>query len=284
MSDFKQLILDLFGDAELENRQTSKAPLSRNPNKSSQATRVTDLRTKESDFSLTPVISYHLERASRRTVGFTIDERGLTVRAPRWVSVAEIESMLRKKSSWIERKMAEFADWQKKVGTQSVRFVDGAEIPYLGRPLRLHLDATIARPEMKDSVEGTELWINDTGDSDEARIKDWVQSWFKNEAKRYIGLRLHAISQASGLQCRGWALSSAKGRWGSCSSDKKIRLNWRLIHLDPEVIDYVISHELAHLQHMDHSPAFWAKVGKLFPNYEIARARLKGVYIPTLPF
>lgn len=124
MSDFKQLILDLFGDAELENHQASKAPLSRNPNKSSQATRVTDFRTKESDFSLTPVISYHLERASRRTVGFTIDERGLTVRAPRWVSVAEIESMLRKKSSWIERKMAEFADWQKKVGTQSVRFVD----------------------------------------------------------------------------------------------------------------------------------------------------------------
>lgn len=284
MSDFKQLILDLFGDAELGHRETADAPFSQSPKKSPQSDRVTDFRAREDDFSLTPVFSYHLERARRRTVGFTIDERGLTVRAPRWVSVAEIESMLRRKSSWIERKMAEFADWQKKVGTQSVRFVDGAEIPYLGRPLRLHLDATVTRPELRETSDGTVLFIHDAGDNDETRIKDWAQSWFKNEAKRYIGARLLAISEASGLKYRGWALSSAKGRWGSCSSDKKIRLNWRLIHLTPEIIDYVISHELAHLQHMDHSPAFWAKVGELFPNYESARAQLKGVYIPTLPF
>ena len=82
----------------------------------------------------------------------------------------------------------------------------------------------------------------------------------------------------------GCVLSSAKGRWGFCSSDRRIRLNWRLIHLAPTLIDYVIAHELAHLDEMNHSAHFWKRVGEIYPDYENARRALKGVYMPTLPF
>lgn len=239
---------------------------------------------KREAFTLTPPFSYRLERAKRKTVGFIVDERGLTVRAPRWVSVAEIEKMISEREGWIQKKLAQFADWQKELGTQSVHFVHGAEIPYLGRPMRLYLDPSATAVFQDKTKEGLRLVINLPLDSDERRVKDWDQVWFKKEAERYLGSRLRAIADRALLSYSGWGLSSAKGRWGSCSSDRKIRLNWRLIHLDPDIVDYVIAHELAHLDEMNHGPKFWQRVAEIDPGYESARQKLKGIYIPTLPF
>ncbi len=80
-------------------------------------------------------------------------------------------------------------------------------------------------------------------------------------------------------------LSSAKTRWGSCSADGRILLNWRLIHFPQSSIDYVVAHELAHLKEMNHGPRFWATVASLLPDYETARAQVrdpKPEWIPTL--
>src|SRR5882757_3617501 len=82
---------------------------------------------------------------------------------------------------------------------------------------------------------------------------------------------------ASGCRCMrpNWAWSSGPTRWGSCSSDGKIRLNWRLIHFPVHVIDYVVAHELAHLREMNHSARFWATVESIFPDFREARHTLK---------
>jgi len=71
------------------------------------------------------------------------------------------------------------------------------------------------------------------------------------------------------------ALSSARTRWGSCSAQGGIRLNWRLIHLPPAIVDYVVVHELAHLRHMNHGPRFWALVESVCPEYRALRAELR---------
>ena len=115
-------------------------------------------------------------------------------------------------------------------------------------------------------------------------MRDWVEVWFKKAALTYMDERIKALATRVGVSYRRWGLSSARGRWGSCSSDRRIRLNWRLIHLKPAVIDYVIAHELAHLSEMNHSARFWERVGQIEPNYENSKKELKGVYIPTLPF
>ena len=243
-----------------------------------------DVAAQRKDFLLTPPFTYHLERAKRKTVGFIVDERGVTVRAPRWVSVSEIEKMLQTKEAWIQKKLTEFHNWQKEVGLQSVRFIDGAKLPYLGRPLTLHLEPAAKTVFFSESSSGWELIINAPKDTQEARIKDWVQVWFKKEAERYLGSRIQEIANRALVSFSGWGLSGAKGRWGSCRSDRKIRLNWRLIHLDASLIDYVIAHELAHLDEMNHSARFWKRVGEIYPDYESARRALKGVYMPTLPF
>jgi predicted metal-dependent hydrolase len=94
------------------------------------------------------------------------------------------------------------------------------------------------------------------------------------------GARKHC--RRSGLTYKTWTLSSARGQWGSCTHDGRIRLNWRLVHFALPVIDYVVEHELAHVREMNHSPRFWTAVGQLLPGFEAARDEIKGVDLASL--
>ena len=76
-------------------------------------------------------------------------------------------------------------------------------------------------------------------------------------------------------------LSSAQTRWGSASADGSIRLNWRLVHFALPTIDYVVTHELAHLREMNHSPAFWDVVRSVLPDYEQSRGMLREQVLPV---
>jgi predicted metal-dependent hydrolase len=121
--------------------------------------------------------------------------------------------------------------------------------------------------------------------ADPQQIKDRVQGWLQGEAKRLFGERLAIYAEKLGVNYRAYALSSAATRWGSCSSDGKIRLNWRLIHFPLSIIDYVVAHELAHLREMNHSPRFWETVESIFPEFREARQTLKShppELLPTL--
>lgn len=274
----KQLSFDFFSDLTPEVDSPKDGELKKQPFVPDvlSGLKKETLQSKN-QFDLTPVFSYHLERAKRKTVGFIVDERGVTVRAPRWVSVAEIEKMLQEKEGWIQKKLTEFGNWQKEIGMQTVRFEDGAKIPYLGLFLKLRLDPAARSVFLSEGKEGLELIVNASKDTEPERVKDWVQVWFKKDAERYLGERIRVIADRALVSFRGWGLSGAKGRWGSCSADRRIRLNWRLIHLDPKLIDYVIAHELAHLDEMNHSARFWKRVGEIYPDYENARRALKGV-------
>lgn len=229
-------------------------------------------------------LEYRLERAQRKTVGFIVDEKGLTVRAPRWVSKAEIDRMIQERADWVRKKLQQFSQWQNELGTAQIRFVDGAVLPYLGGQLRIQLGSSIQDSILQSDNDGWVLHVNLPKDAEESRVKDWVQVWFKNTATKHFDERIRSLSETAGVKYHSWSLSSAKGRWGSCSSDRRIRLNWRLMHLKPEIIDYVIAHELAHLSEMNHSPRFWQRVAEIYPGYEVAKKALKGVYIPMLPF
>lgn len=82
------------------------------------------------------------------------------------------------------------------------------------------------------------------------------------------------------MQWAKLSLSNADTRWGSASADGRIRLNWRLIHLSMDMIDYVVVHELSHLHHMDHSPRFWDVVASVMPDHAERRRALKDAALP----
>jgi hypothetical protein len=218
-------------------------------------------------------LHYVLKRSARRSIGFAIDSTGLTITAPRWVTLADIETAITEKQRWIFTKLNE---WQNRVEQRAlprIDWKDGAQVPYLGRPVSVMLAASHRAPTF--DVERAALALPLPPHADPQQIKDRVQGWLQGEATRIFGERLAIYAEKLGVSYRAYALSSAATRWGSCSSDGKIRLNWRLIHFPLSIIDYVIAHELAHLREMNHSPRFWETVESIFPEFREARQTLK---------
>ncbi|HTH73921.1 MAG TPA: SprT family zinc-dependent metalloprotease [Trinickia sp.] len=218
-------------------------------------------------------LEYGLKRSSRRTIGFSIDGSGLMITAPRWVTLTDIETAIAGKERWIFAKLAE---WQTRVEQRAlprIEWRDGAEIPYLGKPVRIALAS--AHASLVFDAQAGALALALPTHADAQQIKDRVQGWLQTEAKRLFGERLAYYADKLGVAYKGYALSSAATRWGSCSSDGRIRLNWRLIHFPLSIIDYVVAHELAHLREMNHSPRFWQTVESIFPEFKEARHTLK---------
>jgi hypothetical protein len=226
-------------------------------------------------------IYYRLRRARRRSIGFTIDDRGLTIAAPRWVSLAEIEAAIVEKQRWIRRKLVEWRDWRARQPLPRLRFADGGSLQFLGAPVILRLRADIDRTGV--DAGSAELHVALPPQAGETQVRDAVQAWLRTEARRVLGHRLQLLAARQTAQPRSWSLSSARSQWGACTHDGHIRLNWRLVHFSLPVIDYVVAHELAHLQEMNHSPRFWATVGRLLPEFEAARDQVRKIDLGTLP-
>ena len=216
-------------------------------------------------------VHYELRRSRRRTIGFVIDDRGLRVTAPRWVPLAEIERALQEKARWILRKLVEWRAHEARRERVTVRWHHGATLRYLGSTLTLTLDPG-TRGVARD---GDRLRVGLPPQAGEEQLKDRVQSWLQARAREVFAERIPVFSRRLGRVPTRWALSSARTRWGSCTPDGAIRLNWRLVHFPLEIVDYVIAHELAHLRELNHGPRFWSTVGELFPDFDRARAWLR---------
>jgi predicted metal-dependent hydrolase len=269
--DNRQLDLPLFGEAVPNALPGSPSPSStpsQHPNKAPLAPDGTRLRS----IVLGPrTLHYRLKRSSRKSIGFAIDGTGLSITAPRWVTLTDIETAIAEKQRWIFAKLAE---WQTRVEQRAlprVEWGDGAELPYLGKPIRLRLGASLLAFDEETRVLAVPLPPH----ADSQQIKDRVTGWLQGEATRVFGERLGVYAAKLGVAFRSYALSSAATRWGSCSSEGRIRLNWRLIHFPLSVVDYVVAHELAHLREMNHSPRFWRTVESIFPEFREARKALK---------
>lgn len=220
-------------------------------------------------------IDYQLKRSRRRTIGFLIDDRGLTVTAPKWVSIAEIESGLAERSDWITRKLVEWREYVARRDRLVIRWEHNAALVYLGKTLTMKL-ADCGQSSVR--LIGDELWVNLPPGGTADQMRDAVNAWLQARATELFEPRLNHYGDRLGRQPRRWGLSSARTRWGSCAPDGSIRLNWRLIHFPPDVIDYIIAHEVAHLREMNHGPRFWETVGNLFPEYEKPKAWLRQVH------
>jgi predicted metal-dependent hydrolase len=98
--------------------------------------------------------------------------------------------------------------------------------------------------------------------------------WLKSRAREHFGARAAHYAARLDLPAPPVAISGARTRWGACTSDGRIRFTWRLAMLDPELGDYVVAHEVAHLVELNHSERFWALVEWLYPHWREARSRI----------
>ncbi|WP_293779852.1 SprT family zinc-dependent metalloprotease [uncultured Oxalicibacterium sp.] len=228
------------------------------------------------------VLDYVLVRSKRRSIGFMIDDDGLRITAPKWVTLSEIDSAIHEKQRWIFNKLNERRERSARRLQPQMRWCDGGILPYLGDDITLRLHPGSATGIAYDA-EKRELTVALPQDAAEQQLKDRVQGWLQLEAKRLFGERLPIYAEKLGVSYQSFALSSATTQWGSCTADGRIRLNWRLVHFSLPLIDYVIAHELAHLREMNHSPQFWATVQSIFPEFAAAKKALRDHAPETLP-
>lgn len=231
-------------------------------------------------------VAYVLRRARRRSIGFVVAPDGLTVSAPRWVRLADIETALLGKAAWILRKLAEQRERGSRQQAARVEWRDGCTLPYLGGSLRIALDGSAgAAPRLVDeegAAPGGIASLHLPRDTGTELVRDGVRGWLQQQARRVFEARCAHFAPLMGVHPRRLSLTSAATRWGSASANGAIRLNWRLIHFPLATVDYVVVHELAHLVEMNHSPAFWYIVRTALPDFESARGILRTQVLPAL--
>jgi predicted metal-dependent hydrolase len=233
------------------------------------------------------LVAYALRRVRRRSIGFVVGADGLSVSAPRWVGIGDIESALREKAAWILRKLGEQQERAERLQAAKVEWRDGTTVPFLGEAVIVVVDPRTTGAVLHTDAQALPgvprltLHVGLPHTAGGEQLRDAVQSWLQRQAKRIFEERVHHFAPLLGVRCRRLGLSSAQTRWGSASADGSVRLNWRLIHFALPTIDYVVTHELAHLREMNHSPRFWDVVRSVLPDYERARGTLKDDVLPV---
>lgn len=231
-------------------------------------------------------VAYEFKRGKRRTIGLSVSHEGLTVSAPRWTPLGEVDALLQQKADWVLDKLQKARERAGELARARTDWADGAEFDYLGQRVRLVLDPTQARARENAALAPAEagglatLYLGLARNASPAQIRDAAQAWLMGQAKALFAQRLDHFAPQLGVRHQRLRLSSAGTRWGSASADGTIRLNWRLIHLSLDMIDYVVVHELSHLHHMDHSPQFWDVVASVMPDHAQRRRTLKRAAVP----
>ena len=234
------------------------------------------------------MVAYALKRARRRSIGFIVGTEGLSVNAPKWVGLHDIEAALHEKSRWILKKLQEQQERAQRMQSAKVEWRDGTSIPFLGETVFVVLDPRATGAVLNTAttvlpgVPRLTLHVGLPHHAAPEQIRDAVQSWLQRQARRIFDERCTHFAAQLKVRVTKLSLSSAQTRWGSASADGSIRLNWRLVHFALPSIDYVVAHELAHLREMNHSARFWDVVRSVLPDYESARGSLKDGLVPLL--
>lgn len=205
-------------------------------------------------------------RSHRKTIALLIERDGsLTVRAPLRASRAEIERLVAEKAAWIAEKQALALSRQ----PATHRYAPGERFWFLGVAYPLEM-APGAAPAL--GFDGQRFQLARAALPRAAQV---FEQWYRAQARAVIGARAAALAARFGYTYTSLRINAARSRWGSCGPKGSLNFTWRLVQAPPEVIDYVIVHELAHLVVRSHAPAFWARVRQHLPDYEQPRRWLR---------
>lgn len=212
------------------------------------------------------VVTCHVRRSMRRrrTIAIRMGMSGhLEVSAPARASIAQIRTFLGTRSSWLQRVIS-----QHQATGLPTSYNDGAAQTYLGYVCQIVLREGRANCELRPGQFIISLPGLATKQHEQQQmIKLELRLWLKRRARQKLAARLELWAQRLNVQVRCMSISNARRRWGSCSVDNHIRLNWRLIMAPLAVIDYVCVHELCHVKHKNHNTSFWQAVAQAMPDY-----------------
>ena len=233
------------------------------------------------------MIGYVLRPGRCRSVKIVVkgpDE--VEVRVPPRASLKSVHAFVADQAGWILQAMDKQA---KKPRSAPLKYATGEILFYLGKPCRLEVSHAVWK---KVTHEDGVLRVALSHETNHARVKALVDEWFDVQAQKVLakflkesvekfGERIHhahtPLVMRSDAHPKGLRLTvrAMKTRWGSCSRDGHITLSLELIHAPHRLIEYVIVHELCHLAHLDHSPAFYFQLAQCLPDWDERRRELE---------
>lgn len=214
----------------------------------------------------TETIEVTVTKSKRKSLSIAIQPDGnLLVKAPLGLSDEELLKWIKSKTGWIIRQREKVLEQQK--NNPPKRYRTGEKISYLGQEYELEVRISEGRAGMIGMIEN-KLVVFSKVDSEEV-VEKILNNWYVEQAKIWIQKRVRFFARQMGENYKNITIKNQKKRWGSCSSNRNLNFNWRLVIMPEEIIDYVVVHELCHLKQMNHSKAFWDEVEKVLPDYKI---------------
>jgi hypothetical protein len=218
-------------------------------------------------------INYIVKRSRKRkrTISLQISDKSeLVIAAPYFTPIGEINRFVQEKQNWINKTIQRHKE--EAIRSKSKEYNTCEMFYYLGElfPLEVFFEPF--------EHAGVIFWNNrfhlNTQENKDLR-RHYFVSWYKKKAREYINQRVDFYSREIRLSPRKIKITSAEKRWGSCSADDNLSFSFRLIMAPPDIIDYVIVHELMHIKEKNHSAAFWKLIEAVMPEYKIHRRWLK---------
>lgn len=210
---------------------------------------------------------YTLIKSSRKTISISVTSHAqVIVRAPNKLSHEKINKYITENHKWIQKNL--ISAQQKKQESQYATFEEGSYLYYLGNKMPIQFVLL-----KNKAIEVTDtIYINEKYKKGAQKI---ITAWYKRMAKATVENRIRTIAQENNLIVSKVRISNAQTRWGSCSGKDSISISWRLIMAPPQVLDYVIYHELSHVTHKNHSRSFWKQVESFDKSFKKSEKWLK---------
>lgn len=224
-------------------------------------------------------INYEIVYSKKRRKAAIVVRPDLKVefRAPHGLSHETIREMVRKKAGWVWEKL----DWfeANRLPDQEKQYTDGEEYLYMGREYPLKILTVDGTGKSLASFNGSELTVLVPETVPEglkpALVKKAVWNFYSDCAESEVDRLVKTYSEKLKIVPPAFKVKHQKRRWGSCSADNVLRINFQLMMAPPEQLEYVVVHELCHVKEKNHSARFWKLVGGLMPDYEVYRKSLK---------
>ena len=214
-----------------------------------------------------PIPIDKLVRSRRKTIALIVQRDGtLTVRAPLRMAEVRIREFVETHADWIARNQATV---RAAVPLPPKRYEAGEKFLFLGQSYPLMI-VSRQRPGLTFDGHAFRLAKSALPKAEEAFVR-----WYKGQAALLLLERVQFQAGKYGFHYQKIRISSARTRWGSCSTSGTLSFTYRLVMAPLQVVDYVVVHELVHTQVKNHSKTFWGRVGEIMPDYKVRRAWLK---------
>jgi predicted metal-dependent hydrolase len=217
---------------------------------------------------------YKLVYSRRRSIGISINpESGVIIRAPYRTSLKAIDDIIREKTDWINKHLANFSSLIRL--NSDLKYIDSEIHYYLGKENILRI-INAEKSYIRQYENIIEIGLNRSYDS--IIVKKILKIWYKKQARETFRIVLNDILlkyKDYDFQPSGFTVRTMKSRWGSCTSKGKIALSSELIRMPEIYLEYVILHELCHLKHHNHSHEYYRLLSEVFPTWRSVRKEIK---------